>query len=78
MSNQVSAIHAELIKSTQGVQGRFARALTRHVATDARVVMGLVFLVFGLNGFFNFLPAPSGPVPEGAMAFGFALRPPES
>ncbi|MES2769816.1 MAG: hypothetical protein V4596_11785 [Bdellovibrionota bacterium] len=24
----------------------------------ARIVLGLIFFVFGLNGFFNFLPAP--------------------
>lgn len=29
--------------------------------------MGLVFFVFGLNGFLNFMPAPKG-MPEGAMA----------
>jgi hypothetical protein len=37
-----------------------------------RVVLGLVFFVFGLNGFLNFLPQPST-IPEGAMAFGGAL-----
>lgn len=33
------------------------------VATIARYLMGLVFLVFGLNKFFNFIP--SGPLPSG-------------
>jgi len=32
-------------------------------ATVARYLMGLVFLVFGLNKFFNFIP--SGPLPPG-------------
>jgi hypothetical protein len=36
-------------------------------------VLGAAFLVFGLNGFLNFLPRPAGPVPEGAAAFGAAL-----
>jgi putative oxidoreductase len=27
-------------------------------ATGARLLLGLIFLVFGLNGFFNFLPQP--------------------
>jgi hypothetical protein len=31
--------------------------------------MGLPLLVFGLNGFLNFLPPPSTPLPEGATAF---------
>lgn len=29
----------------------------------ARILLGLVFLVFGLNGFLNFIPAP--PMPDG-------------
>jgi putative oxidoreductase len=29
----------------------------------ARILMGLIFFVFGLNGFFNFIPAP--PLPAG-------------
>lgn len=28
------------------------------VITIARVILGLIFFVFGLNGFLNFLPAP--------------------
>jgi len=39
--------------------------------TVARVLLGLVFLVFGLNGFFHFLPQP--PAPPRAMAFAGAL-----
>jgi len=37
----------------------------------ARVLLGAVFLVFGLNGFLHFLPQPPAPAP--AMAFGGAL-----
>ncbi len=33
------------------------------VALIARILMGLVFLVFGLNGFLHFIPA--GPMPTG-------------
>ena len=32
-----------------------------------RVLLGLVFFVFGLNGFFNFIPVP--PMPEKAVTF---------
>lgn len=32
-------------------------------ALIARILLGLVFLVFGLNGFLNFIPA--GPLPSG-------------
>ena len=38
----------------------------------ARVLLGLVFLVMGLNGFLNFLPQPAT-IPAGAMAFSIAL-----
>jgi uncharacterized membrane protein YphA (DoxX/SURF4 family) len=37
----------------------------------ARIVLGLVFVVFGLNGFLRFLPQP--PPPQPAMAFFGAL-----
>src|SRR3954468_3764359 len=37
----------------------------------ARVLLGAIFVVFGLNGFFHFLPQP--PAPPRAMAFGGAL-----
>ena len=33
-------------------------------ATIARYLLGLVFFIFGLNKFFNFIP--SGPLPSGA------------
>lgn len=48
------------------------RSATRFIPIVARVLLGLVFFVFGLNGFLNFLPAP-GDVPAGAVAFGTAL-----
>src|SRR3989442_9931755 len=43
------------------------------VTTIARVLMGLMFLVFGLNGFLRFIPEPKTPMPEGAAAFAGAL-----
>lgn len=39
--------------------------------TAARLVLGLIFTVFGLNGFLGFLPPP--PMPEAAGAFIGAL-----
>jgi hypothetical protein len=35
--------------------------------------MGLMFFVFGLNGFLQFIPPPKTPMPEGAAAFVGAL-----
>jgi len=35
--------------------------------------MGLPLIVFGLNGFFNYIPPPTTPLPEKAAAFAGAL-----
>src|ERR1700682_5528028 len=48
------------------------KGIGRHLPTVGRVLLGLIFFVFGLNGFLNFLPQPSN-VPEGALAFAGAL-----
>ena len=47
--------------------------VARYATTVARVLLGLGFFVFGLNGFLNFIPPPSAPPPEGAMSFAIAL-----
>jgi uncharacterized membrane protein YphA (DoxX/SURF4 family) len=48
-------------------------SIARHVPTAARYALGAAFFVFGLNGFLNFIPPPTEPMPEGAVAFGMAL-----
>ena len=50
-------------------EDRRGNSFTRFLPAIARVLMGLPLLVFGLNGFLNFLPPPSTPLPEGATAF---------
>jgi hypothetical protein len=45
--------------------------LSRHAPTAARLLLGLVFFVFGLNGFLQFIPQP--PMPEKVGAFMGAL-----
>ena len=47
------------------------KSLSDKLPTVARVLLGAVFLVFGLNGFLHFLPQP--PAPPRAMAFAGAL-----
>lgn len=39
----------------------------------ARILLGLPLVVFGLNGFLNFMPQPETPMPEKAVAFASAL-----
>jgi putative oxidoreductase len=43
------------------------RFIMRHVPTVLRVLMGLIFVVFGLNFFLNFLPMPPMEGPAGAF-----------
>jgi uncharacterized membrane protein YphA (DoxX/SURF4 family) len=45
--------------------------ISRFAPTVVRVFLGLVFFVFGLNGFLQFMPQP--PMPEKAGAFMGAL-----
>jgi uncharacterized membrane protein YphA (DoxX/SURF4 family) len=45
----------------------------RYFKIVARVLLGLVFLVFGLTGFFHFIPQPKDAMPQGAMDFFGAL-----
>jgi len=40
----------------------------RHLPSVARILMGLMFFVFGLNGFLHFIPQPKEPMPDGVMA----------
>lgn len=45
----------------------------RYLPPAARILLGITFLVVGLNGFLNFLPQPSTPLPAGGLAFLGAL-----
>jgi putative oxidoreductase len=46
---------------------------TRRIATIARFLMGIPLIIFGLNGFLNFIPPPAKPLAPGAAAFAGAL-----
>lgn len=45
----------------------------RYLPHVIRVLLGLAFLVFGLNAFINFIPQPEEPMPERVMKFSVAL-----
>jgi len=54
------------------IQGELImQVISRHAPTVTRILLGLVFFVFGLNGFLQFLPQP--PLPDRASAFMGAL-----
>ena len=59
--------------TTQTLAAAPATSILRHVPTAARLLFGLAFLVFGLDGFLEFLPRPSTPPPAGAGEFAYAL-----
>ena len=50
-----------------------SKSFTRFIPAIVRTLMGLMFCVFGANGFFHFIPEPKTPMPEGAAAFAGAL-----
>ena len=41
----------------------------RYLPAAARLLMGVAFFFFGLNGFLHFLPEPNKPMPEAAGAY---------
>ena len=49
------------------------RSITRYVVHAARILLGLVFFVFGLDGFLHFIPQPTEPPSEAAMSFAIGL-----
>lgn len=59
--------------SANQADGGKPKGFTRYLPAIARVLLGLMFFVFGLNGFLHFIPEPKTPMPEGAAAFGGAL-----
>lgn len=58
-----------------GVAGSAAtKSFTRYLPAIARILMGLPLIIFGFNGFLDFIPPPPTPLPEGAAAFAGALK----
>jgi uncharacterized membrane protein YphA (DoxX/SURF4 family) len=50
------------------------RAIARYAATGARVLLGLVFFTFGLDGFLHFVPQPDpSTMPPSAIALAGAF-----
>jgi uncharacterized membrane protein YphA (DoxX/SURF4 family) len=45
----------------------------RYATHTARILLGLVFFVFGLDGFLHFMPQPTEPPSEAAMSLGMAM-----
>ena len=57
------------------LEGLPKKSMTRHLPTVGRVVMGLIFFVFGLNGFLDFIPPPPDmSLDDPGVAFGIAMK----
>jgi len=54
-------------------QPRGSRA-ARYGTAIVRILLGLMFLVFGLNGFLNFMPAPKDMPPEVMNVLGTLMK----
>ena len=62
-------MNSEIHPPAGETQATQRKGVTRYLPAVARILMGLAFFVFGLNGFLNFLPQPSKPMPEAAGAY---------
>ena len=51
-----------------------SRSIASYLPTVARIFLGLLFVVMGLNGFLHFLPMPTTGMPAGLIAFQHGLE----
>jgi len=58
---------------TGGAAGEPKRSFTRHLPTIARILLGLLFVLTGLNGFLDFIPKPKEPLPAFVLALAAIL-----
>ncbi|HEU5080989.1 MAG TPA: DoxX family protein [Opitutaceae bacterium] len=71
--NTTAAIATSVSDSAISTESRPQKRGLRYLTATVRIVPGLCLFVFGLNGFLNFIPQPTTPLPEGAVAFAMAL-----
>ena len=59
---------------TVETQSREKKSAGRIVTAIVRILLGLMFLVFGLNGFLNFMPAPKDMLQEIITVMGALMK----
>jgi uncharacterized membrane protein YphA (DoxX/SURF4 family) len=73
MLPQLSLVVGRETHTVNGIErSLLMNAVRKHLPAAARLLLGLIFTVFGLNFFLHFLPTPPPPSPR-AAAFGGAL-----
>lgn len=58
-----------MINTPDSIDTVSARSHSGFLPLASRVLLGLIFLVMGLNGFLNFLPQPKVAMPPAVVAF---------
>ncbi len=66
-------MNSETVSSLVDASEPSKKSFTRFLPVIARILLGLPLVIFGLNGFLNFILPPPEPLPERAMAFAGAL-----
>jgi hypothetical protein len=61
------------VSAVSTVSSPCTRSFRRIATHTARILLGLVFFVFGLDGFLHFVPQPAEPPSEAAMSLAIAL-----
>jgi uncharacterized membrane protein YphA (DoxX/SURF4 family) len=69
----IQNMEAHNTQTSDGSAGGPPMRLRRLLPRVVRILLGLMFFMFGLNGFLNFIPQPETPMPEAAVAFARAL-----
>lgn len=60
--------------ATSGTQEQKNKSGSRIATAIVRILLGLMFLMFGLNGFLNFMPAPKDLPPEMMNVMGALMK----
>lgn len=64
---------SQTLQTTDGAPSGAGAMVGRYLPVVARFLLGASFFVFGLNGFLNFIPPPTEPMPQGAVELGTAM-----
>jgi len=70
----IKGVMTDTAPQTMETQPREKKSIGRIVTAIVRVLLGLLFLLFGLNGFLNFIPMPKDIPPEIMNVMGALMK----